>query len=49
MYISAQELVDAVLVTVSEADEQRRLQAHADQIRHKMTVCLERAEHLGFT
>jgi hypothetical protein len=47
LYRSAQELVDAILVTVSDQEEQRQLRTHADGIRTKLAACVERAAHLG--
>lgn len=48
MYLSAQELVNAVLMTVSEQEEKRRLQTQADRIYGKLSTCMGRADHLGF-
>lgn len=48
MYLSAQELVNAVLMTVSEQEEKRRLQTQADRINGKLSACMGRADHLGF-
>ena len=48
MYMSAQELVNAVLMTVSEQEEKRRLQTQAERICNKLSACIGRADHLGF-
>jgi hypothetical protein len=42
MYASAKELLDALLVTVSEAEEQRQLQSHSDGLQSRLEACRER-------
>jgi len=46
LYASAKELLDALLVTVSEAEEQRQLQSYSGGLQGRLDACRERARAL---
>lgn len=47
LYLSSINLIEAVLITTSDAELRKRLQEYCDKIHAKYEICRQRAEEVG--
>lgn len=49
LYISSKDLIDAVLITTADPDDQKKLQMYSDIIFDKFNSCKHRVDELQLT